>query len=271
MKRIVLGVFALSVLSFVGCSSDDNNSSIPKPNEHVKYLATITGYDVEDISEKLVTTFSYSDKNKLVSLKSYEVGYETDSDAVSFTYGQDGRLENVSDGAEVTLISSILPYKDEAYKIGKVLTYDSNANPSILQVYYEEYNEKTHKNETKQGTITIKYDNKPFFAFHTLRAAGIIQALDGVKLNFNAPTEAPQLKLAKELLPNTNPINVVFTLEDGTEVTSSTITYTYDNEGYPTEFTVVQVDTIEEINWNTGDHEGWEIETSTLKGSILYK
>lgn len=271
MKRIILGVLTLSVLSFVGCSSDDNNSSIPKPNEHVKYLATITGYNVNDPSDKTITAFNYSDKNKLVSLNMYEVGYENEADTFDFIYGKDGRLEQATDGYKPLLVSTGLGFKDEAYKIGKVVAYDSNANPAKLQVYYDEYNEKTHKNETKQGTVTIKYDNKPFFAFHTLRAAGVIQALDGVKLNFNAPTEAPQLKLAKELLPNTNPINVVFYLEDGTELTNSTITYTYDNEGYPTEFTVVHIDTIEEIDWNTGAHLGWEIETSTLKGSILYK
>lgn len=225
---------ALLALGLIGvsCSSDDsssNNGNGTGPNQHIKYVTNVDTFYLEDgvMEQDSKAVMQYSTANRLESIKTMEFGYEGESGNtgdVKFVYGTNSKLEKVGEASELLLVSNLLLYKNDAYKIGKVLKYDSRKNPIEMLVYNE---------EKEQDILKVTYDDKPFFAFHTLRAAGIIEAIDGVSLNFAAPSTPPQLKLAKEIIPTNNPITFQIIDHTGRIVNDVKITYQYDDKNYP--------------------------------------
>lgn len=272
MKKSVLTVgVSLLVIAFAGCSKD-SSSKKADPNEYIKYITKISGHELSDTNYQSIVHFTYDERNRMVNMISSQLkdGVEDDFETNSFSYEQSGKLDKVSSGNTETLVSTILPNKDEAYKIGKVLAYDSYLNPSKLMFFYDEFLGKGNT-VVKQGTVDIKYDDKPFFAFHTFRAAGIIQALDGIKLNFASPTQAPQLKLAKEIMPNTNPIEITYKNEEGVVLSHINITINYDTENYPVSSEVRNTKKTRSFNFQSNTYSDWREEVVQLKINYLYR
>lgn len=283
MKKIIYS--ALVALAFVGvsCSSDDNSSNDDndggvKPNVNIKYLTQVSGYDITEPNDKETAIFGYNVENKLIKVNVLKPFEEERKDVqYDVIYGKDGRLEKVSEGAQQTFITTVLGRKDDAYTIGKVLEYDKRNNPIKLMVYYDDIrwvkNGKYYEEikEIKQGIVTIQYDDKPFFMFHTLRSAGIIDALDGVNLNFSAPTQAPQLMLAKELLPTNNATLFIFKNEEGVEIVKTDIKYVLDKENYPISASIVNIKKHREFNWDKFAFNDWQEEKAEVQLSFLFK
>lgn len=232
MKKIIFS--ALAALAFVGvssCSSDDNSTpTTTEPNKVIKNIEKIDVVVYEDGDKEEDKTFnlSYAADGKLTSIeyiKRKKGGSIFENSKGDIAYGSNKKVEKITTPKEVILIKDLLVYQNSAYKYGKVLKYDNKKNPSEILAYNK---------EIEEYVIKITYDDKPFFGFHTLRAAGVIDLLDGVELNLASPSVPAELKMAKELLPNNNPIAYTYTNKDGIVLDDLKITYSYDENNYPT-------------------------------------
>ncbi|MCC9041895.1 hypothetical protein LNQ81_04160 [Myroides sp. M-43] len=231
MKKIVFS--ALAALAFVGvsCSSDDNGNIIA--TDPVVVIKNIKNIDVvlfEEGKRELEKKFDlyYTEEGKLTTIEYTDLDEEGtvyENSKGNLTQDSKNKLEKISSPKEMILIKDLLVYQNSAYKVGKVLKYDNHKNPSEILVYNRDMEEITMK---------ISYDDKPFFGFHTLRAAGIIDLLDGIELNLANPTVPAELKLAKELLPRNNPITYTYTNKEGIVLDNIKIVYAYDESNYPT-------------------------------------
>ena len=103
-----------------------------------------------------------------------------------------------------------------------------------MELYDEDYNGNQITN-----TATLTYDDKPFTFYYTLDAAGIIDVLNDVRLQFYAPEE---IIMAKKLLPVNNPIKAIIKDESNQEVGSVSVDYNYDEDNYPTTASVTSID-----------------------------
>lgn len=223
MKKIFLFVLASVLFS---CSSDDGfvdaNGNVAK-----KYITkTITTGN----GNSNISTVTY-DENKrvLTASNADEVKY--------FTYNGDGSLNKISGGGQNLFSSEIMGTIHEAYEIGDILQYDSNGNPTILELYEDDY----WTGERYTYTATITYDNKPFAFYYTLDAAGIISVLNNTQLSFSSVPSSPAIIMAKLLLPVNNPIRAVIKDESNIEVSRINVSYTYTADNYPTSSTVVVI------------------------------
>ena len=77
--------------------------------------------------------------------------------------------------------------------------------------------------------------------FFTLEAAGIIEVLDNVQLQFSPMPTPEEIIAARMLYPVNNPIGMVIRDEAGSTVAQITISHVYDDEDYPTSSNVVIV------------------------------
>ncbi|MDR2222263.1 MAG: hypothetical protein LBE34_05930 [Flavobacteriaceae bacterium] len=270
-KEMFAALLALGLIG-VSCSSDDsssNNGNGTRPNQHIKYITNVDTFYLEDgvMEQDSKVVMQYSTANRLESMQSTELGSEDEPNNtgnIKFVYGASSKLEKVGEASELKLVSDMLLYKNDAYKMGKVLKYDNRKNPIEILVYNE---------EKEQDILKVTYDEKPFFAFHTLRAAGIIEAIDGVSLNFAAPSTPPQLKLAKELIPTNNPVALQIIDHTGRVLTDLKITYQYDDKNYPkvaVMHATHQYEAIVAIKDNKPVY-GWKTSTEESKVNLTYK
>jgi len=253
MKKIIFS--ALAALAFVGvsCSSDDNSSDngngITPPNKKIKVI--------ERININSVYTSDYSENNK----PEYSEG------VVELKYNAQSKVESIVDGTEVIYnfiyddkgVVKEIEYFEPVYvpgegekiekrkqvvseflglapfnfgKLGKINTLDKG-NPVDLTFY--SFNDQD-KVEGEYKT-EIKYDNKPFAAFHTLNTTGAIDLSKKTQVDFG-PNKAAitGLKYANELLPMNNPTSLKHAYVGGKEYSESKITYQYDGDQYPISF-----------------------------------
>ncbi|WP_026914221.1 hypothetical protein [Christiangramia portivictoriae] len=224
-KQITLLVLAISFFT-ISCSSEDDGFEEANENAAKRYVTKIitTGEGESTVSE-----INYDSQGRVISASS-------DNETKFFSYNDngDGSLSKVSGGGDNIMTDEIIGEIQEAYEIGDVLQYDKNGNPSVLELYDEDY-------EGNQiiSIATITYDDKPFTFYYTLDAAGIIDVLYDVRLQFYAPQE---IVMAKKLLPVNNPVRAIITDESNQEIGSITVDYNYDEFNYPETTTVVAID-----------------------------
>ncbi len=254
MKKIIFS--ALAALAFVGvsCSSDDNSSDngngITPPNKVIKVIEKIninsvstSDYDEADKPEysEGVVELKYNDANKVTSI----VGDGTDV-LYNFIYDDKGIVKEIEyfesvyewgEGEKIEkrkhIVSDFLGLAPFNFgKLGKINTIDKG-NPVDLTFY--SYNDQD-KVEGEYKT-EIKYDNKPFAAFHTLNTTGAIDLSKKTQIDFG-PSQAAMtgLKYANELLPMNNPTYLKHAYVGDKAYLESKITYQYDNNQYPTSF-----------------------------------
>lgn len=217
-------VLALGLSFFaVSCSSDDGFDDA-NGNTIKKYISQISTQGEGDTS---ITTIAYSADGKvLTATNDLEVKY--------FSYFNDGRLQKISGGGDNFMTSEIINEIHAAYEIGDVLEYDQKGNPTILEIYD---NDQYGNQMSSKAYLT--YDTKPFTFYHTLDAAGIIDVLYDVRLQFYTPTE---IVMAKKLLPVYNPIKAVIKDNANQEIGTITVDYTYDTDNYPSKATIISID-----------------------------
>ncbi len=224
-KQITLLVLAISCLT-ISCSSEDDGFDDANQDAAKKYVKRIitTGEGESNVSE-----INYDSQGRVTSATS-------DNQSRFFSYNDegDGGLKKVSGDGDNIITNEIISEIQEAYEIGDVLQYDERGNPTVLELYDEDYDGNQITN-----IATIAYDDKPFTFYYTLDAAGIIDVLYDVRLQFYAPEE---IVMAKKLLPVNNPVRAVIKNESNQEISTISVNYNYDSEGYPETTSVISID-----------------------------
>ncbi|UNY99548.1 hypothetical protein MQE36_04185 [Zhouia spongiae] len=200
------------------------------------------------VEEKLITQLDLA-----------SVQDETENSSVYLTYDADLRLSKASNGME----SSTFVYEDDelsdvtggnsgsvfnieelyqspygAFETGKVLEYDDNKNPSLIEFYEEEYDYENDTYTDLVYTAEVSYDEAPSPYFFTLKAAGVIDVLDKVQLNFSASPESAEILKAKALFPVNNISKILYKDEKGNPVYEIKADYVYDDDNYPVSATI---------------------------------
>lgn len=224
MKRTLLSISMLATLFLASCSgSNSDEFDDANGDAAARYIRTITTNADGDTN---VTTFNYDASGKVINV--------TDGDGSANMVYENNNLTNIAGDGEAFSISELYQSPYQAYEVGQVLNYDSNGNPTHLRVFVDDY-----MGGTEEHRAEITYDNKPFFMFHTLKAAGIIDVLDRVELNLSMQSAPAQLVRAKSLLPVNNQTKVVVKNLQGDVVYTAITSYAYNADNYPVSATTV--------------------------------
>ena len=227
--RLNLGIIKTLVvlvsisLFTISCSSDDDGFIDANGNTKKKYITRI----LDQGNNLTVLNVNYDSEGKVTSA-------ESKNDTKYFSYGDNGDLKRVSGGGDNIVTSEIINEIHKGYEIGDVLQFDDKGNPTVLELYGEDY-----YGNREIVTAELKYDEKPFAFYYTLDAAGIIDVLYDVRLQFYAPQE---IVLAKKLLPVNNPVKATVKDNNSQEVFTITVDYNYDQDNYPTSSRVIIID-----------------------------
>lgn len=217
MLLLALGLFIIS------CSSDDGFEDA-NGNAAKKYITKIV---TEGEGQTTISTVNYDNEGKVTSAAS---GDETKY----FTYGENGGLTKISGSGDNIMTSEVIGEIQAAYEIGDVLEFDLKGNPTLLELYEEDY-----QGNQIIRTAELTYDDKPFAFYYTLDAAGIIDVLYDVRLQFYAP---PEIIMAKKLLPVNNPVKAIIRDDSNQEVGTISVGFIYDADNYPVTASVVSID-----------------------------
>ncbi len=221
MKNKFLSAFALAtVFAFTSCSDDSDSSNDPINNSDKKYITHVNVIPADTEMDEGHLTVSYDANGRVTSA--------SDGEETSIFAYQDGDLANVSGSSDVLTITDLFVDPYDGYEFGEVLDYDNNGNPVELRLFEKDYDGMI----IAEYTATITYDQKPNPFYATLEAAGIIEVLDNIDLNFSATPQAEELIKAKLLLPVNNPKKVVVKDEAGHVTKQVVADYVY-SENYP--------------------------------------
>jgi hypothetical protein len=215
-------LFTMSVLMAVFMSSctDSASDEFDDANENAKarYIKTITSSSLADGSS--TATINYDASGKVTSM--------SDGDGTSTFVYENNNLTNVT-GGDPLVISQFYQAPYQAYDVGQVLEYDAKGNPTKIKLFNENIN-----GVKEEFSANVTYDTAPNCFFHTLKAAGIIDVLDKVKLNLNMQSMPQQIVQAKVLLPVNNPIGVVIKNAQNVILSTTSTSYVYNSSNYPT-------------------------------------
>lgn len=224
--RLVKNLTFLFILGFliISCDSNEDGFSDANGDAAKKYVTKII---TQDDYETTISEVNYTNEGKVTSVSS-------DNNTRYFLYNDNGDLKDVSGEGDNIATSEVIGEIQDAYEIGNVLQYDEKGNPTVLELYDEDYNGNQIIN-----IAHLTYDDNPFTFYYTLDAAGIIDVLYDVRIQFYAPKE---IIMAKKLLPVNNPIKAVITDESNQEVQTISVNYVYDEDNYPKTASVVSID-----------------------------
>src|SRR5699024_4074709 len=195
----------------ISCSSDDDGFLDANGNVVKKYIERI----VDRRTNESILSVNYDGDGRVTSASS-------GNDTKYFAYDNNGNLNRVSGGGDNIITSEIINEIHKAYEIGDVLQYDNNGNPTVLELYDEDY-----YGNLEILTAELSYDDKPFTFYYTFDAAGIIDILYDVRLQFYAPQE---IIMAKKLLPVNNPVKAIIKDSYNQETFMITVNYNYDED-----------------------------------------
>lgn len=226
--------YTILLLTAIFTYSCDNSSSneFEEANGDVaiRLIKNITVLSVQDATENKSIDISY-DGNKRIS--NISNGMESNV----FVYDS-GNLTNITGSGETFNIENLFESPHAAFEVGEVLEYDGNANPKKIKFLEEEYDYESDSYVTKKYIANMFYDDKPSPYFYTLKAGGIIGALDNIKLNLNMAPQAAKLVQAKMMLPVNNINKVEYVNNEGVIVGTIKADYVYDDTNYPNTATV---------------------------------
>jgi hypothetical protein len=211
---LLMAVFMSSCTDSASDEFDDANE-----NAEARYIKTITSSSPGD--EPSTATINYDASGKVTNI--------SDGDESSTFVYENNNLTSVTGEGDLFQISQLYQAPYEAYDVGQVLEYDAKGNPTKIRLFEENIN-----GVIEEFSASVTYDTAPNSLFHTLKAAGIIDVLDNIRLNLNMQNMPQQIVRAKVLLPVNNPTRVVIKdIRDA--VVSTTVTnYTYNSFNYPT-------------------------------------
>ncbi|MBD0831314.1 hypothetical protein [Aestuariibaculum sediminum] len=228
-------IYLLTCLALAFSCSDSATDEFEEVNGDTeeKLIKSISVISMQDSYENQTISFSYNNEKKLNSVSNGE-------ESSLFIYGDDN-LTNVTGGGDQLNIEELYQSPYDAFETGQVQEYDNNGNPYKISFINKIYNEDTYEYENVDYTAEISYDDTPNPFFYTLKAAGIIDVLDGVELNFSLPQQAANIIKARTLLPLNNPSKITYKNELGNIVYDINVEYTYDEQEYPISATVTAI------------------------------
>lgn len=226
MKLKLYSLIGLTALFTVGCdksSSDefeDANGQV-----EVRLMESITASSNEMMSEKETVNFFYDANNRLTKVAS--------GDQFTSFYYDKGNLANMKGDGDLFNVEELFKSPYDAFDTGEVITYDDSGNPKEVKFMVVEYDEESWDEYVVPYTAVLSYDDKPNPYFHTLKAAGLIDVLDKIKLNFEMNANSAKLVQARMLLPVNNLSRIEYKDENGQTVATVRIEYNYDATNYP--------------------------------------
>ena len=233
--RSIKHLLLFSSVAILNFSCDDSTSDeFEEVNGKVetKLISSIDVASAENSDDSSSIIFSY---NSELQLNSIFDGTET----TNFIY-EDGDLSNVSGNVDNGNVEELYESPYDAFETGQVEEYDDNGNPSVIKFIEYDYDYMTGEEEVVYYTAEISYDDKPNPFYKTAEAAGLIDVMDQIRLNFAAAPQAEEIVRAKALFPNNNPSQVLYKNEEGEIEYTINMSYTYDGD-YPTTATVSTV------------------------------
>jgi hypothetical protein len=236
MKKLLL-LSMLSCAIFSSCEDDATDEfENGNGNVAVKLIETISVNSQQDSSDNAMLTINYNADNVVTSATDGE-------DSIAMVYGANGDLTNITgSGSDPLNIEEAYESPYDAFETGEVLSYDSNGNPEEIMFLEERYDWDTDSYIVSEYTAEVSYDNAPNPYFYTLDAAGLIDVLDNIQLNFSADIAAPELVQARLLLPVNNVSGITYKDEDGNVLFQIVANYVYDADNYPTSASVTSTD-----------------------------
>ena len=234
MKSInqILLFSSIAILNFSCDDSTSDEFEEVNGNVETKLISSINVGSAENSDDNTSIIFSYNSEQQLNSIFD---GTET----TNFIY-EDGDLSNVSGNVDNGNIEELYDSPYDAFETGQVEEYDDNGNPSVIKFIEYDYDYMTGEEEVVYYTAEISYDDKPNPFYKTAEAAGLIDVMDQIRLNFAAAPQAEEIVRAKALFPNNNPSQVLYKNEEGEIEYTINMSYTYDGD-YPTTATVSTV------------------------------
>ncbi|MEC4115373.1 hypothetical protein [Myroides phaeus] len=253
MKKILFSLVAIGGL-LVSCSSDDNSSNengttvggITAPQKVIRVLDKIEvhsvteGTEIDKKEQKSVITYVY-ENGKLLKVLA-----DNNETVGEIKYNKDG-IESISNIEDSFFLSEIVGKKIDGSKFGKV-DQIHNGNPVALTFYTYDDEDKVIEDESK---VTLTFDKKPFFAFHTLNTTGVIDLSKKTQIDFGTVGGAALsgINEANKLLPVNNITEFKFFYEEG-ETFSGTAVYEYDKDDYPTSATFKTIENYHYYSWD---------------------
>jgi hypothetical protein len=237
MKKSMYSISLLCTLILTfSCSDDSVSEEFDNANGNVqeKLISSVTIISAQDPQENKTISLSYTSDGSLNTINN---GIETGI----FIYSNNDELTNITGGSDNLNILELYESPYDAFEMGDVIVYDDNGNPEKIEFYEEEYDYDSDTYTTKIYTADISYDDTHNPYFYTLEAAGIIEVLDGVQLNFGINPQLPEIVQARMFFPVNNPSQIIYKNEEGELVYTINANYVYDNENYPTSATITKV------------------------------
>jgi len=232
MKNLTYLLLMISgVLLTVSCN-DSTTDEFEEANGNVenKLIKSISTISAQNSEENINVSLTYDSDNRLSTI--------TDGNDISIFVFDNGNLSSITGPGENFNIEDLSQSPYDAFETGQVLEYDSKGNPIKVLFFEEEYNDATGEYENIELTAEITYDDEHNPYFYTLEAAGIIEILDDIELNFSLIPQSSEIVQARALFPVSNPSKIVYKDELGAIVYIVIVDYVYDNDDYPTSATV---------------------------------
>ncbi len=253
MKRNIILILVLALLTCCsensvteefnnanGDGSGNNGGDNSGGNVPSKLITKIIGTSVQDPSENITLFVSYDANDRVSSVSS--------GDEASVLVYNNGSLSTVtSSGGTPFNVEDLFASPYDAFEIGQVLQYDNNGNPINIAFIEEVYDSNSNSYITVQYTAEIFYDDEPNPYFYTLQAAGVIEVLDGVELNFSLNPTNPEIVQARALFPLNNINRIIYKDENSVVLFEILVDYVYNSVDHPITATVTATDVVENI------------------------
>ncbi|WP_452220555.1 hypothetical protein [Lacinutrix salivirga] len=231
MKVKLITLSLLMVAVFTSCddstSEEFNNNN---PNAVEKLITSIAMVSAQDMTENTTITINYNENNRVTSA--------TDGQETSLFVYDNGDLTNITGQGDTFNIEELYESPYDAFETGEVEEYDANGNPKTIRFFEEEYDFNTNTYTTLEYTAEVSYDSQPNPYFYTLEAAGLIDVMDDVDLNFSMNPSAPEIVQARALFPSKNIKEIIYKDSEGNIEYEIKADYNYNSANYPTSATI---------------------------------
>jgi len=230
-------LLSLSLLVIFSCddtATDEFNNINPDVGDTSNLITKIETESVQDASENKIIIISYDANDRVSSV--------SDGISAGVLVYSDGNLSNVAEGGEVFNISELINAPYDAFETGIVEEYDNNGNPVKITFYEEEVNESNGFIEVVEYKADVFYDNMPNPYFYTLEAAGVMDILDDVDINFSLNPQITDIVRARMLFPLNNIKRIVFKDNNSVVLAEVALDYIYNNSNHPISATVTATD-----------------------------
>ena len=223
-----LSIFSLALLLFISCSSDSTTDQFmdDNPNAVARLITSISVISAQDSSENSNIVITYDGDNRVTNVSD-------GTDSAILAYSNDN-LANVASDGETFAIEELYESPYDAFETGEVINYNSAGNPVNLRFFETEYDWETNSDVTTEYRAEIFYDNQPNPYFYTVQAAGGIEVMDNVELNFSANPTAPEIVQARMLFPSKNIRKIEYMDLEGNLIADVELDFVYNSDDYPT-------------------------------------